>query len=100
MQLIVLTAYSELSGDAQTMADLVQRSQIDTKKYGNNITQLQNFYNSYQTFIKDHQQDFSTPDTEGREDLNGLEDYFNKTFLNKKLVLSLIHIQMCIRDSY
>ncbi len=89
MQLIVLTAYSELSGDAQTMADLVQRSQIDTKKYGNNITQLQNFYNSYQTFIKDHQQDFSTPDTEGREDLNGLEDYFNKTFLNKKLVYAM-----------
>lgn len=89
MQLIVLTAYNELSGDAQTMADLVQRSQIDTKKYGNNITQLQNFYNSYQTFIKDHQQDFSTPDTEGREDLNGLEDYFNKTFLNKKLVYAM-----------
>lgn len=89
MQLIVLTAYNELSGDAQTMADLVQRSQIDTKKYGNNLTQLQNFYNSYQTFIKDHQQDFSTPDTEGREDLNGLEDYFNKTFLNKKLVYAM-----------
>lgn len=89
MQLIVLTAYNELSGDAQTMADLVQRSQIDTKKYGNNITQLQNFYNSYQTFIKDHQQDFYTPDTEGKEDLNGLEDYFNKTFLNKKLVYAM-----------
>lgn len=89
MQLAVLTAYNELSKDAQTLSDLVQRSQIDTKKYGNNLTQLQNFSNSYNTFIEDHKTDFSTPNTVGKEDISGLEDYFDRTFLNKKLVYAL-----------
>lgn len=85
-QLIVLRAYRILSEDAQVLSDLVQRSQIDTKKYGNNISQLQNFYNSYTTFIKDNVKKFST--IESPE--NGLEDYFNKTFLRSKLQYALL----------
>lgn len=87
MQLIVLRAYNQLSNDAQILSDLVQRSQIDTKKYGNNLTQLQNFNNSYTTFIEDNRNKFTTPtQTDG---ISGLEDYFGKTFLNKKLIYAL-----------
>ena len=86
-QLLVLRAYSDLSKDAQTLSDLVQRSQIDTKKYGNNLSQLQNFYNSYTTFREDNIKKFYTNTMED----NGLDVYFNETFLHQKLmsVLSL-----------
>lgn len=87
MQLIVLKAYNQLSKDAQVLSDLVQRSQIDTKKYGNNLTQLQNFNNSYTTFIEDNKEKFTTPTQ--TEEISGLEDYFGKTFLNKKLIYAL-----------
>lgn len=73
-QLIVLRAYQDLMADAQTMGNLVQRSQIDTKKYGNNLAQLQNFLNSYMTFFAD-----------SREKFDGLQRYFEDTFLQYKL---------------
>lgn len=84
-QLLVIKAYQDLASDAQTMADLVQRSQIDTKKYGNNLSQLQNFYNSYTTFIEDNKEKFfiDTVDT------NGLDVYFGNTFLHKKLIYAM-----------
>lgn len=81
-QLLVVKAYQDLASDAQTMADLVQRSQIDTKKYGNNLSQLQNFYNSYTTFIEDNKEKFFTDTV----DTNGLDIYFGNTFLHKKLI--------------
>lgn len=81
-QLLVIKAYQDLASDAQTMADLVQRSQIDTKKYGNNLSQLQNFYNSYTTFIEDNKEKFFTDAV----DTNGLDVYFGNTFLHKKLI--------------
>ena len=81
-QLLVIKAYQDLASDAQTMADLVQRSQIDTKKYGNNLSQLQNFYNSYTTFIEDNKEKFFTDTV----DTNGLDIYFGNTFLHKKLI--------------
>lgn len=81
-QLLVIKAYQDLASDAQTMADLVQRSQIDTKKYGNNLSQLQNFYNSYTTFIEDNKEKFFTDTV----DTNGLDVYFGNTFLHKKLI--------------
>lgn len=87
MQFIVLKAYNRLSGDAQVLSDLVQRSQIDTKKYGNNLMQLQNFNNSYSTFIEDNKNKFETPTQ--TDQTSGLEDYFDKTFLNKKLIYAL-----------
>ena len=80
-QLLVLRAFRVLSEDAQKLSDLVQRSQIDTKKYGNNISQLQNFYNSYTTFIYQNDDQFSTLNSAE----NGLTDYFNQTFLGLKL---------------
>lgn len=84
-QLLVIKAYQDLMADAQTMADLVQRSQIDTKKYGNNLSQLQNFYNSYTTFVEDNKDKFYTD----KQDTNGLDLYFGNTFLHKKLVYAM-----------
>lgn len=84
-QLLVIKAYQDLASDAQTMADLVQRSQIDTKKYGNNLSQLQNFYNSYTTFIEDNKEKFFTDTV----DTNGLDIYFGNTFLHKKLIYAM-----------
>lgn len=84
-QLLVVKAYQDLASDAQTMADLVQRSQIDTKKYGNNLSQLQNFYNSYTTFIEDNKEKFFTDTV----DTNGLDVYFGNTFLHKKLIYAI-----------
>lgn len=84
-QLLVIKAYQDLASDAQTMADLVQRSQIDTKKYGNNLSQLQNFYNSYTTFIEDNKEKFFTDTV----DTNGLDVYFRNTFLHKKLIYAM-----------
>lgn len=84
-QLLVIKAYQDLASDAQTMADLVQRSQIDTKKYGNNLSQLQNFYNSYTTFIEDNKEKFFTDAV----DTNGLDVYFGNTFLHKKLIYAM-----------
>lgn len=40
--------------DAKTLSELVHRSQIDTKKFGNNLALQLNFVNSYQTFIYDN----------------------------------------------
>lgn len=84
-QLLVVKAYQDLASDARTMADLVQRSQIDTKKYGNNLSQLQNFYNSYTTFIEDNKEKFFTDTV----DTNGLDVYFGNTFLHKKLIYAM-----------
>lgn len=84
-QLLVVKAYQDLASDAQTMADLVQRSQIDTKKYGNNLSQLQNFYNSYTTFIEDNKEKFFADTV----DTNGLDVYFGNTFLHKKLIYAM-----------
>lgn len=84
-QLLVIKAYQDLASDAQTMADLVQRSQIDTKKYGNNLSQLQNFYNSYTTFIEDNKEKFFTTIANA----NGLNVYFGNTFLHKKLIYAM-----------
>lgn len=84
-QLLVIKAYQDLASDAQTMADLVQRSQIDTKKYGNNLSQLQNFYNSYTTFIEDNKEKFFTTIA----NTNGLNVYFGNTFLHKKLIYAM-----------
>ena len=81
-QLIVLHAYSELSDDARTLSELVHRSQIDTKKFGNNLALQLNFVNSYQTFIYSNEGKF---EIKGKEVENALKYYFSNTFLAKKL---------------
>lgn len=81
-QIIVLHAYKELSMDAKTLSELVHRSQIDTKKFGNNLALQLNFVNSYQTFIYDNSGVF---EIKGKEVDDALKYYFSNTFLSKKL---------------
>ena len=88
-QLLVLKAYSELNQDAKRLAKLVKRSQIDTKKFGNNLALQMNFRNSVNTFFNEEKEGFYLTNQtapEG-EDVGtyALNAYFNKTFLNKKL---------------
>lgn len=80
-QLAVMLAYKELSNDAKTLSDLVSRSQIDTKKFGNNLALQMNFENSHQTFIYDNKDKF---EIKGKTIDNPIQYYFSSTFLAKK----------------
>ena len=51
-QLYAMYAYTYIGDYAQKLADLVHLSQIDTKKFGNDITTQLNFKNSLNVFIK------------------------------------------------
>lgn len=84
-QLLVLNAYQVLSEDAERLSRLVNRSQIDTKKYGNTLATQMNFNNSYNTFIEDDGQFFSIRGEEYKDYKRPLMIYFNRTFLAKKL---------------
>nr|DAR70344.1 MAG TPA: hypothetical protein [Caudoviricetes sp.] len=46
---------------------------------------MQNFYNSYTTFIEDNKDKFYTD----KQDTNGLDLYFGNTFLHKKLIYAM-----------
>lgn len=81
-QIAVLHAYKELSEDAKTLSELVHISQIDTKKFGNNLALQLNFNNSYQKFISDNSDKFQI---KGKEVKNAIEYYLSNTFLSKKL---------------
>ena len=86
-QLIVLKAYNELNTDAKRLSELVHRSQIDTKKFGNTLAQQMNFRNSYETFIYDNAEYFVIEGQEFDEKnpQEALRTYFGKTFLSTKL---------------
>lgn len=86
-QLMVLKAYKELSNDAQTLSELVHRSQIDTKKFGNTLAQQMNFRNSYETFINDKGNMFSIRGVafDEKNPQEALRTYFGQTFLSTKL---------------
>lgn len=86
-QLLVLKAYKELSNDAQTLSELVHRSQIDTKKFGNTLAQQMNFRNSYETFITDKGEMFTIRgvDFDQNNPQAALRTYFGQTFLSTKL---------------
>lgn len=86
-QLMSLKAYKELETDAKRLSELVHRSQIDTKKYGNTLAQQMNFRNSYETFISDNADSFiinGIPFNEANPQY-ALREYFGKTFLSTKL---------------
>lgn len=93
-QLAVLHAYKELSSDAKVLSELVHRSQIDTKKFGNNIALQMNFMNSYQTFIYDNKDRF---EIKGKEVDNALQTYFSTTFLGKKLYNSYTIVRKLLK---
>lgn len=88
-QLLVMKAYAELDNDAKIMSELVHRSQIDTKKFGNNIADQMNFKNSYNTFIEDNANRFTIKGIpyDKTDPKFALQKYFGDTFLSKKLYL-------------
>lgn len=111
-QLLVLNAYQTLSEDAERLSRLVNRSQIDTKKYGNTLATQMNFNNSYDTFIEEDGKYFSIRGEDFGEDYKRpLNIYFNRTFLAKKLNLGtslpreilktqLLSATTCYRDIF
>ena len=84
-QLLVLNAYQTLSVDAKRLSDLVNRSQIDTKKYGNTLATQMNFRNSYDTFISDNDKFFFIKGQKPEDKDSALRKYFRITHLGKKL---------------
>lgn len=88
-QLLVLNAYQTLSTDAKRLSDLVNRSQIDTKKYGNTLATQLNFKNSYYTFIEQNGKYFSIRGVESDNPKQALNTYFGETFLSKKFYAGL-----------
>ena len=92
-QLKALLAYKQLTPDAKRLAELVHRSQIDTKKYGNNLALMTNFKNSYDTFISDNSDYFSIRGVDESVYENdpqyALRTYFGDTFLSTKLHFAL-----------
>ena len=92
-QLKALLAYKQLTPDAKRLAALVHRSQIDTKKYGNNLALMTNFKNSYDTFISDNSDYFSIKGVDesvyDNDPQYALRTYFGETFLSTKLHFAL-----------
>lgn len=90
-QLIVMKAYKELNSDAKRLAKLVKISQIDTKKYGNNLAVQMNFKNMVSTFSKENEDVFYINDNKAvlRENQTPIEYYMQVTFLGKKLYYGL-----------
>lgn len=84
-QLLCMKAYNNLSSDAQILSELVHRSQIDTKKFGNTLADQLNFNNSYNTFKLDNESKFQI--NEQDVDRSALDVYFKDTFLEKKRYL-------------
>lgn len=86
-QLIVMKAYKELNGDAKRLAKLVKISQIDTKKYGNNLAIQMNFRNMVNSFSKENEDIFyiNNDAVQLQDNQNAIDYYLAKTFLGKKL---------------
>lgn len=79
-----LIAYKELSTDTEALSQLVQLSQIDTKKFGNNIPLQLNFERRLKEFIENYQNRFYITNNEAIE--APLQYYLKHTFLKNKLV--------------
>lgn len=97
-QLLSMAAFERLDGYAQAMSSMVTASQIDTKKFGNDITQHRVWMNNhnlqkYEANVawKIDKEDFAEPlDEDGNVDLDArsaaaMEYYFNTLFLENKL---------------
>ena len=99
-QLFVLESFNEIDDYAQQLSQLVQCSQIDTKKFGNTIHDQINFINKYDAFrlsstvftINDEEflsklipKDEKKGLTEKEISTAALDKYFNELYLNMKL---------------
>lgn len=95
-QIVTLLTYKRLQKDVRTVEDLVQISQVDTKKFGNNYAMHRNFINDLLNFINDKGPLFYITDMERKldiyqSDLNPQDAntpllfYLQETFLWDKL---------------
>ena len=67
-QIVTLLTYKRLQKDVRTVEDLVQISQVDTKKFGNNYAMHRNFINDLLNFINDRGSLFYITDMERKLD--------------------------------
>lgn len=88
-QLLVADAYSKMLPYAERLAKLVRLSQIDTKKYGNTLSQQANYSKQVFDFIRKEGEQFYQVDDKGSviegDDVNALMNYYVDSFLMKKL---------------
>lgn len=82
-QVISLRAYADLLSDTEVLSNLVQLSQIDTKKFGNTLPLQLNFQRRLNRFINNNSGKFYISNNDNIE--KPLNYYLQSTFLRLKL---------------
>lgn len=82
-QVISIRAYQDLSSDTEVLSNLVQLSQIDTKKFGNTLPLQLNFKRRLNRYIDNYQSRFYINGADNIE--KPINYYLSSTFLNQKL---------------
>lgn len=102
-QLIAMYVYEAIQPHVTILSNLVTQSRIDTKKFGNNITSQLNFINSYYDFKFDPNKNAEVEiPTQYRkvypQDNMGLYEFFDGTFLHKKLAYATNTMRMLLSN--
>lgn len=82
-QVISIRAYQNLSSDTEVLSNLVQLSQIDTKKFGNTLPLQLNFKRRLNRYIDNYQSRFYINGADNIE--KPINYYLSSTFLKQKL---------------
>lgn len=82
-QVISIRAYQDLSSDTGVLSNLVQLSQIDTKKFGNTLPLQLNFKRRLNRYIDNYQSRFYINGADNIE--KPINYYLSSTFLKQKL---------------
>lgn len=82
-QVISIRAYQDLSSDTEVLSNLVQLSQIDTKKFGNTLPLQLNFKRRLNRYIDKYQSRFYINGADNIE--KPINYYLSSTFLKQKL---------------
>lgn len=82
-QVISIRAYQDLSSDTEVLSNLVQLSQIDTKKFGNTLPLQLNFKRRLNRYIDTYQSRFYINGADNIE--KPINYYLSSTFLKQKL---------------
>lgn len=82
-QVISIRAYQDLSSDTEVLSNLVQLSQIDTKKFGNTLPLQLNFKRRLNRYIDSYQSRFYINGADNIE--KPINYYLSSTFLKQKL---------------
>lgn len=82
-QVISIRAYQDLSSDTEVLSNLVQLSQIDTKKFGNTLPLQLNFKRRLNRYIDNYKSRFYINGADNIE--KPINYYLSSTFLKQKL---------------